>query len=216
MRATNIGHCTLASIGRVLRKFLDLCGRYLYQDASYEPMARSSQNYNTALAIAAGIFLLGGFMAYEQGGAPSASIKVMDNAMRAEGDNPMLVVAKKQAKSTLPEFIATVQRASPQHHNFSVMITKVSANGTQGLWVHDVTYEQGQFTGVLTQLDASLPASVMKPMSVSEADVIDWFYIEDETIVGSHIMRAMHNQLSATQQQQNNEKLYVNLGARLE
>ena len=155
-------------------------------------------------------------MAYEQGGISLSPVKVMDNAMRAEANDPLVEKAKQQAKSTLPDFIKKVQQASPQHRNFSVMIVMPAADGAQGLWVHDVTYDSGQFTGVLTQLDANSAPSVMERTSVPADKVVDWFYLEGEIIVGSHLMHAMRQQLSASQRQLHDERIYANLGARFE
>ena len=176
-------------------------------------MSRSSQNYNTAIAITIGIFMFGGLLAYQQGGV--SPVHVTATSLRSTNDDPTVTVAKAKAKSSMASFIAVIQAADPQHRNFSVLIAVDAAHGTQGLWVHDVTYEKGQFTGILTKLEpdsASMPP--MERISVPTARVIDWFYLDGETIVGSYLLRAMRSQLSTAERNAHNDKTYANLGAR--
>lgn len=79
-----------------------------------------------------------------------------------------------EAQRTLPDFLT--QLKSPKNKMFSLKVKMPTADGgAEHIWVSDVAYKGGKFSGLLDNEPVDLPGKRRgDPVSFTEKDVTDW------------------------------------------
>lgn len=148
------------------------------------------------LAIGAGWTLYR--MARNDGNAPIVHIKK---------DEPAMVEAIAQARATLPDFIRSLQAAETGHRDFA--IKALFPDLQEHIWVSDVRYAGGEFTGTLGNSPAgSTKLRLGDEVRVPEDWVSDWKYVANDILAGGYSLRLLRSRM--------NEKARNDLDSRLD
>lgn len=97
--------------------------------------------------------------------------------------DPELEAAIAEARRTLPEFIAELEKAGPESKTiFSVKVgLKGPKDVIEHLWVDDPAYSNGQFTGILERSPVTLTDRKAGDAVVfTKEEVSDWLIVDKD------------------------------------
>lgn len=85
-----------------------------------------------------------------------------------------------EAQRTLPDFLK--QLKSPKNKMFSLKVRMPTADGgAEHIWVSDVAYKSGKFSGLLDNEPVDLPGKKRgDPVDFAEKDVTDWIIMDEK------------------------------------
>ena len=101
------------------------------------------------------------------------------DVMLTESNDAEMSAAIKEAKRTLPDFIKKLE--NPGKNEFSVKARMTTPDGGgEHIWVADLTYKSGQFTGVLDNEPVYLTGKKAgDQVTFPESDVTDWIIMNE-------------------------------------
>jgi uncharacterized protein YegJ (DUF2314 family) len=108
------------------------------------------------------------------------------SSTRTVRDDPELSDAISKARSTLDTFIERLNH--PQRGEvFSVeAAVKTPSGEPEYLWIGDVTYKDGTFSGTLTTQPKKVAAKYQAPLTAKRADVTDWMILKSGKSEGGY------------------------------
>ncbi len=143
---------------------------------------------NLVLALAAALAL----------SVPSAGIAQTDTAdaigdrsdvVETSPDDQEMNAAYAKAQETLPEFMAVLADPPPGTGSLAI---KFPLAGWEHIWVSNVSYSNGVFTGTLDNVPLQEEWSLGDRVEVPMEDVSDWGYFgTDETMHGHFTTRVL-------------------------
>lgn len=121
---------------------------------------------------------------------------------------PAMVEARDKARERLQDFIDAVSNPQPNQSLFVIKSGFAYEGSTEYLWLGDVTYDDGAFTGTVENLPArTVVVEMGESLMVPAGDVVDWSYFEDGKMVGGYTIRVMRNLLPPDQQAKFDENI---------
>jgi uncharacterized protein YegJ (DUF2314 family) len=109
-------------------------------------------------------------------------------------DDPAMNDAIAQARTTLPAFVATLRDPRPGHRDFSIKAFFPEIG--EHIWVAELTHAEGAFSGTLGNEPVG-PTTLRlgDRVSISEALVTDWKYIQHDVLVGGYSIRVLRSRM---------------------
>lgn len=78
------------------------------------------------------------------------------------------------------------------------------------IWLANIEYKDGQYTGVVDNVPLSIKNVKMgDTLNISNADITDWFYIEDGKLYGGYTIRVLRDKMSEKERRQFDENFPV-------
>jgi uncharacterized protein YegJ (DUF2314 family) len=137
------------------------------------------------------------FIAALCGCGPKGPTPSSDLAVAAPKDDPILEAARRKARDSLTQFTSRLQEPAPSQSHFSVKVAIKSGGMVHYLWLLNIKYLDGRFTGTLGPdargLDPHHPGEMI---TVPAEEVFDWMYVDGGKLVGGYSLRALRDQLS--------------------
>ena len=115
-----------------------------------------------------------------------------DPVTLVEADDPEMAAAEQTARETLDDFIQALQNPTPLQSDFGVKTSFADDGEVEHMWVSDLTYADGAFSGRLGN-DPYLVKNIKNgdPVVVKRSDVEDWLYYDGEDIVGGYTAKLL-------------------------
>jgi uncharacterized protein YegJ (DUF2314 family) len=124
-------------------------------------------------------------------------------AMEVNSDDPAMAEAMREARKTLPVFLAAMQDHPGTMHDFSVKAMFEQGGHVEHMWVNPVMFDGKAFHGRLNDDPTEITSPkrndrvVAKPTGVS-----DWMYIDGNKLRGGYTLRVMRSRLNEGQQKE--------------
>lgn len=125
--------------------------------------------------------------------AVSSAELILDKSKRdaiatVQRGDPVMAIAYKRARETLPEFLALVRSPRPSIKGFSVKvpIPYGSGNDAEFFWISPFEERDGKFRGRINNTPR-LAKSVKlgQIIAFEQEDIVDWLYHENGKMVGN-------------------------------
>jgi len=148
------------------------------------------------LRYIAGLFLLG-IVAHNFLNGHYASGSLMDKAKRDEvvtlekGD-PDMAAAFRKARETLPEFLALVRARQSTVTKLAVKIAIPAGDGDEYFWLTEIGQHGNKYAGRINNTPrAAKQVRLGQVIQFSEAEIVDWLYMEGGKMRGNFTACAM-------------------------
>lgn len=118
------------------------------------------------------------------------------NVVKVAGDDAAMNAAIQRAQETLPQFIDALQYPDVPDLYYSIKVEYPYGNdgGSEHLWVGNLAYNGGRFTGLLENEPVYVENLQMgDSVVVDPKDVTDWMIVDGEQIYGGftiYVLRA--------------------------
>ena len=103
-----------------------------------------------------------------------------------------MTLAVDRARASATVFVERLMNPEPTDEGFSVKKMISDGEQVEFLWLTDVSYSGGQFTGIVNE-DPQVVRNVAfgQKMSVAETEIIDWMYLDNGTLIGNFTLRVL-------------------------
>lgn len=113
-------------------------------------------------------------------------------------DDPRLVQATQQARRTLKTFLTHLASPAPDMSGFAVKGAFLEGSTVEAIWVSDVSYANGVFTGRLSNDPQELRRlHYGDRVQIKEREILDWMIVKGHKLLGGFTIRAMRDLLDA-------------------
>jgi len=166
--------------------------------------------YAVALLIGLGWTLWRGSVSHSSGFSSAEG----DNLVFAPKDDAGLARATKQARQTLPQFLAvlgSVDGLSDIGFKYGVKSSDPDVP-TEFLWFDHVQYSGGKLEGQLANYPEWVDMSYGDPITVDAQKIEDWKYAQNGVMHGAYSIRVFRDRMTPQQRR----KFDAELGARLD
>jgi uncharacterized protein YegJ (DUF2314 family) len=110
--------------------------------------------------------------------------------------------AVEAAHSSLDQFIQRIAQPHPNRTFVALKVRFTSPDGSyQDIWVDNVSYERGRFTGSMGDDIPALKLAFGDRITIPEDDILDWMVVEDGVLVGGFTIRLAYEQMTPEEQQ---------------
>ena len=132
----------------------------------------------------------------QKGSAPGGSTDVLgsedDPVTMVDVDDPEMAAAEKQARESLDDFIKAMQNPEPNQSDFSVKHSFKDGEANEHMWITDLTYVQGKFSGILGNEPALVRnMKIGDKVTINRDQVEDWLYFEGEELIGGYTAKLL-------------------------
>jgi uncharacterized protein YegJ (DUF2314 family) len=137
-----------------------------------------------------GLFVLA-FVTYNFIDGHYASGSLMDKARRddvalVEKGDPDMAAAFRKARETLPEFLALARAPRPTASKLAVKIAIPAGDDDEYFWVTQFAQRGDKYAGRINNTPrAAKQVSFGQVIEFSEAEIVDWLYMEDGKMRGN-------------------------------
>ncbi|MGD1840465.1 MAG: YegJ family protein [Thermonemataceae bacterium] len=119
-----------------------------------------------------------------------------------ESDQAM-VQAIQQARETVNTFIEALLNPTPLQHSFSVKVMLQDEQGTEHIWLSEVTYQAATFIGKIGNNPVVVKNYTMgQEVKVAAAEISDWMFLENRVLKGGYTIRLLRNTMSEEEKAQ--------------
>jgi len=138
----------------------------------------------------AGLVLLA-VVSYNFLNSPYASGTLMDKARRdevalVEKNDPDMAAAFRKARQTLPEFLALARAPRPTASKLAVKIAIPAGDDDEYFWVSQFAPRGDKYGGRINNTPrAAKQVKLGQLVEFSEAEIVDWLYMEDGKMRGN-------------------------------
>ncbi len=144
----------------------------------------------TKLFLAALLFASIGFVSCSKSSQKDPLISVEDNDVEMNA-----AIAK--ARETLPKFWAAFEHPGPGQENFSLKVKITDGKQVEHFWTDHVEKKEGKiFASIDNDPELVHNVKLGDHIEVPEADISDWFYLQDGKMVGNYTIRALFKHMS--------------------
>jgi len=115
-----------------------------------------------------------------------------DPVTEVEFDDKDMNVAIDDARSSVSEFVERLKNPKPTDESFSVKKMISDGEEVEYLWLTDVSYSDGKFTGIINEDPQSVRDVIFgQEVTVEETEILDWMYLDDGELVGNFTLRVL-------------------------
>lgn len=121
-----------------------------------------------------------------------------DDAIPVDPEDPRLLRATEEARKGLKTFLKHLASPAPDMASFAVKAAFVEGSIVEAIWVSDVTYASGVFTGRLSNDPQNLRRLHYGDLvKIKETEILDWMIVKGRKLIGGFTIRAMREMLDA-------------------
>src|SRR5262247_1497331 len=164
-----------------------------------QPLGRRRASGGIFMRVAryiAGLVFLA-FVTYNYFYSPYASGTLVDKAKRDEvvlfeKDDPDMAAAFRRARETLPEFLALARAPQSTATKLAVKIAIPDGDGNEYFWLTQFAPRGDKYAGRINNTPrAAKQVKLGQVVEFSEAEIVDWLYMEDGKMRGNFTACAM-------------------------
>ena len=147
-------------------------------------------------SLIAGVLLLAG-CSKRGDGAGTAEAESRDPIIAVENDDVEMEVAIAEARVTLPEFWAVMEKPEGGESDFAVKVKIADENGVEHFWVGELERVDGKTRGTVNNEPITVKSVKFgERIEIPEEDITDWTYTREGKMVGNRTLRAMFKQMA--------------------
>lgn len=141
-------------------------------------------------------------------GATSALPAIEDRAIGVSKDDPEMKKAMADARAHLPHFWQVMAEAKNGEEDFSIKIRITDGKEVEYFWCNELKVEKGVVTAMIDN-DPELVKTVEsgQRIPVKEADIVDWFYMKHDKMIGNYTSRPLMKSMNAEEKEFLKDKL---------
>jgi uncharacterized protein YegJ (DUF2314 family) len=110
-----------------------------------------------------------------------------DDIVNVAKDDPIMLAAMRNARASLPDFLALAAAPPAKAGGFSVKVAVRDHGRVEYFWVGPFEHKGGQFSGRLDNRPRVVRnVTFGETISFAEADIVDWTYMNDGKMQGSY------------------------------
>jgi uncharacterized protein YegJ (DUF2314 family) len=119
-------------------------------------------------------------------------------------DDEGMNAAIKSANESLGQFTKALQDSNPDCESFSIKVKfGTPQKGGEHIWISDIVYENGNFSGVVGNLPESTTEVKMGDhIVIKKENISDWMYLEKGVLRGGYTILYFRNQLPENERKQ--------------
>ena len=108
------------------------------------------------------------------------------------GDDAEMAAAETAARASLDDFIKALQSPTENQSNFSVKYAHTDGDEVEHMWIINVTYKDGIFTGELGNEPVNVHNIAMgDTLDVKRDEAEDWLYYDGEALKGGYTVKVL-------------------------
>ena len=136
----------------------------------------------------------------DQPGAPTQghTVERPDNppVTFVEESDPQMTAAIGQARATVDQFIAALHDPTNSQTDFSIKLAVADGEQVEHMWLTDVRYADGKFTGQIANEPLELTTvSLGDDAEIARDQISDWMYVDDGRLVGGYTIRRLRDSM---------------------
>lgn len=117
-----------------------------------------------------------------------------------EDEDPSLRAATAQARKTVDEFIARLEKPAAPESFFSVKVRLQEGRVVEHLWLGHVRFDGQKFTGTLdNNPDWLARTKAGSTHEVAPDQISDWMIMENNRLIGGYTIRALRDKVPPVQ-----------------
>jgi uncharacterized protein YegJ (DUF2314 family) len=133
-------------------------------------------------------------------GKPSERSGAEPGVYTVDPDDEDMNAAIQEARRTLDVFVSELASSKKHHRLFSVKVTfpQDDGDGNEHIWLDDVSYQNGHFTGTVGNVPRGL--SRIHPdntLTIHRDAVTDWNIVDGNKATGGFTVRVLRRRMSA-------------------
>ena len=147
-----------------------------------------------AAYVAAVVLFFAGYALFNSGfGGGSFMDKARrDEVVFVEKDDPDMAAAFRKARETLPEFLALARAPQSTATKLAVKIAIPDGDGNEYFWLTQFAPRGDKYAGRINNTPrAAKQVKLGQVVEFSEAEIVDWLYMEDGKMRGNFTACAM-------------------------
>ncbi|WP_312745039.1 YegJ family protein [Sphingobacterium multivorum] len=142
--------------------------------------------------------------------SPSIKDKIEnDDVIGFRSDDEAMNAAIVKAKNSLNQFVQAVEKPQEGYEAFALKIAYDTPDKSlEHIWVGDISYQNGQFTGVVSNSPVSTKEVALgDTVVIDKQNISDWMYLDKGILRGGYTIRAMRDQLSGSEKEEFNKSI---------
>lgn len=142
--------------------------------------------------------------------SPSIKDKIEnDEVIGFRSDDEAMNTAIVKAKNSLNQFVQAVEKPQEGYEAFALKIAYDTPDKSlEHIWVGDISYQNGQFTGVVSNSPVSTKEVALgDTVVIDKQNISDWMYLDKGILRGGYTIRAMRDQLSGSEKEEFNKSI---------
>ncbi|NLS90618.1 MAG: DUF2314 domain-containing protein [Planctomycetaceae bacterium] len=178
------------------------------KNAGREHTMNARQIGGNGAMLLVGMLIAFGCGSNEHGAGTTVERQGQPPVTYVEDDDPRMVAAIDQARSTVDQFIAVLDGPKPTQSAFSVKLPVKSGDEVEHIWVLPVRYERSRFFGTINNEPVSVTTvKIGDEISVAKDQISDWMYVEDRKLIGGYTLRALRDSMSEEERREFDQSL---------
>jgi len=118
-------------------------------------------------------------------------------------DDKEMNEAMKKARASFDTFLKAFNSENEYQYGFSVKVPFSTDAGVEHIWLSNVEVKNGKYYGEVNNLPNSVKSIKLGDIiPIDRNKISDWFYIENDKLVGGFTIRVIRNRMSATERKQ--------------
>jgi len=139
-----------------------------------------------AAYVAAVVLFLAGYAFFNGGFGTLMDKARRDEVVLVEKDDPDMAAAFRKARETLPEFLALARAQQSTATKLAVKIAIPDGDGNEYFWLTQFAPRGDKYTGRINNTPrAAKQVKFGQVIEFSEAEIVDWLYMEDGKMRGN-------------------------------
>lgn len=116
-------------------------------------------------------------------------------------EDPSMEAAFAQARRSLDEFKALLAAPNSTRTFAALKVRFTLPDGQQDIWVDNISYENGQFHGLMGDDLPALRLEFGEGVEVPVEDILDWMIVEDGKLIGGFTIRLAYSRMTPEEKQ---------------
>ncbi|MGP0091454.1 MAG: DUF2314 domain-containing protein [Xanthobacteraceae bacterium] len=115
-----------------------------------------------------------------------------DEVVKVPQDDPDMAAAMRNARATLPNFLALARAPGPSMTGFSVKVAVSDGGLTEYFWVIQFESKDGQYSGRVNNRPRTVHnVAFGQVITFPESDIVDWIYLDGKKMKGGYTTCAL-------------------------
>lgn len=120
-----------------------------------------------------------------------------------DSDDKQMNEAITESRLTFDDFLTAFKNKKANQSDFSIKMPFPTSYGTEHIWLVNIELKDGKVFGQVGNVPENITSIKLGDMVQIENDKIsDWFYIEDNKLIGGLTIRVLRDRMTPTERRQ--------------
>ena len=113
-----------------------------------------------------------------------------------EESDPQMTAAINKARATVDQFIAALHNPTDAQADFSIKLPVSDGEQVEHMWLSDVRYAEGKFTGQIANEPLELTTVALgDDAEIPRDQISDWMYVDNGRLMGGYTIRRLRDSM---------------------